>query len=81
MLTTGKESGIRTNSHWFQNSKILCFIAWERFLKGGKLGNFFGHSLNSMSFHKSITLDQKHYFNKLKYSRKDNNIIKFHLQF
>ena len=34
-----------------------------------------------MSFHKSITLDQKHYFNKLKYSRNDNNIIKFHLQF
>ena len=40
MLTTGKESGMGTNSHWFQNSKILCFIAWERFLKGGKLGNF-----------------------------------------
>ena len=40
MLTTGEESGMRTNSHWFQNSKILCFIAWERFLKGGKLGNF-----------------------------------------
>ena len=34
-----------------------------------------------MSFHKSITMDQKDCFNKLKYFRNNNNISRFHLQF
>lgn len=62
----------------FQNT---LFYSLGEVFEGGKIRQVFGHQLNSMSFHKSITLDQKHYFNKLKYSRNDNNIIKFHLQF